>query len=99
MAKFGAAAALGIIDAGGRNVTIGVQTLTGSLSVSGIVGMVVFTQYWYWFPLTHFLSLSFVPTSIIGLDENLNVYLRPISILCVCGLTSSRFLTSNSLQH
>ncbi|KAF8442751.1 armadillo-type protein [Terfezia claveryi] len=73
MAKFGAAAALGIIDAGGRNVTIGLQTPTGSLNVSGIVGMVVFTQYWYWFPLTHFLSLSFVPTSIIGLDENLNI--------------------------
>jgi len=96
MAKFGAATALGIIDAGGRNVTIGLQTPTGSLNVSGIVGMVVFTQYWYWFPLTHFLSLSFVPTSIIGLDENLNVCLCPIFILCVCGLTSSRFLISNS---
>ncbi|KAF8471780.1 armadillo-type protein [Kalaharituber pfeilii] len=73
MAKFGAAIALGIIDAGGRNVTIGLQTPTGSLNVSGIVGMVVFTQYWYWFPLSHFLSLSFVPTSIIGLDENLEI--------------------------
>lgn len=80
MAKFGAAVALGIIDAGGRNVTIGLQTPTGSLNVSGIVGMVVFTQYWYWFPLTHFLSLSFVPTSIIGLDENLNVSAMPSSI-------------------
>lgn len=73
MAKFGAALALGIIDAGGRNVTIGLQTPTGSLNVMGIVGMAVFTQYWYWFPLTHFLTLSFVPTSIIGLDQDLNV--------------------------
>ncbi|KAI5808617.1 armadillo-type protein [Peziza echinospora] len=73
MAKFGAALALGIIDAGGRNVTIGLQTPTGSLNVMGIVGMAVFTQYWYWFPLTHFLTMSFVPTSIIGLDENLNI--------------------------
>ena len=76
LAKFGASLALGIIDAGGRNVTIGLQTPTGSLNVSGIVGMAVFTQYWYWFPLTHFLSLSFIPTCIIGLDENLSVGLN-----------------------
>lgn len=73
MAKFGAALALGIIDAGGRNVTIGLQTPTGSLNLPAIVGMAVFTQYWYWFPFTHFLTLSFVPTGIIGLNEDLDV--------------------------
>jgi 26S proteasome regulatory subunit N2 len=73
MAKFGCALALGIIDAGGRNCTIGLQTQTGNLNMAGIVGMAVFTQYWYWFPLTHFLSLSFTPTSIIGLDHELDV--------------------------
>ncbi|KAF8251062.1 26S proteasome regulatory complex, non-ATPase subcomplex, Rpn2/Psmd1 subunit [Wilcoxina mikolae CBS 423.85] len=73
MAKFGAALALGIIDAGGRNVTIGLQTPTGSLNVPAIVGMAVFTQYWYWFPLTHFLTLSFTPVGLIGLDEDLNI--------------------------
>ena len=73
MAKFGCALALGIIDAGGRNCTIGLQTQTGNLNMAGIVGMAVFTQYWYWFPLTHFLSLSFTPTSVIGLDHDLNV--------------------------
>ncbi|KAK3485214.1 26S proteasome regulatory complex, non-ATPase subcomplex, Rpn2/Psmd1 subunit [Neurospora hispaniola] len=73
MTKFGAALALGIIDAGGRNCTIGLQTQTGNLNMAGIVGMAVFTQYWYWFPFTHFLSLSFVPTSIIGLDSDLAI--------------------------
>lgn len=73
MTKFGAAVALGILDAGGRNCSIGLQTQTGNLNMSGIVGMVVFTQYWYWFPFTHFLSLSFVPTSIIGLDNELEI--------------------------
>ena len=73
MAKFGCALALGIIDAGGRNCTIGLQTQTGNLNMAGIVGMAVFTQYWYWFPLTHFLSLSFTPTSVIGLDHELDV--------------------------
>jgi 26S proteasome regulatory subunit N2 len=73
MTKFGAAIALGIIDAGGRNCTIGLQTQTGNLNMAGIVGMAVFTQYWYWFPFTHFLSLSFSPTSIIGLDHDLEI--------------------------
>ena len=73
MAKFGAAIALGIIDAGGRNCTIGLQTQTGNLNMAAVVGMAVFTQYWYWFPFTHFLSLSFTPTSIIGVDQDLEV--------------------------
>ena len=73
MTKFGAALALGIIDAGGRNCTIGLQTQTGNLNMAGIVGMAVFTQYWYWFPFTHFLSLAFTPTSIIALDHELDI--------------------------
>lgn len=73
MAKFGCALALGIIDAGGRNCTIGLQTQTGNLNMAGIVGMAVFTQYWYWFPFTHFLSLTFTPTSMIGLNHELEI--------------------------
>ncbi|KAG8533085.1 uncharacterized protein KY384_001868 [Bacidia gigantensis] len=73
MTKFGSAIALGIIDAGGRNCTISLQTQTGNLHMPGIVGMAVFTQYWYWFPLTHFLSLSFAPTSVIALNQELEV--------------------------
>lgn len=73
MTKFGASLALGIIDAGGRNCSIGLQTQTGNLNMPGIVGMAVFIQYWYWFPFTHFLSLAFVPTSVIGLDHELEI--------------------------
>jgi 26S proteasome regulatory subunit N2 len=73
MTKFGSAVSLGIIDAGGRNCTISLQTQTGNLNMAGIVGMAVFTQYWYWFPLTHFLSLSFTPTAIIAVDQDLEV--------------------------
>jgi 26S proteasome regulatory subunit N2 len=73
MAKFGCALALGIIDAGGRNCTIGLQTPSGTLNMAAIVGMAVFTQYWYWFPLTHFLALSFTPTAIIGVDQDLEI--------------------------
>lgn len=73
MAKFGCAIALGIIDAGGRNCTISLQTQTGNLNMPAIVGAAVFTQYWYWFPLAHFLSLSFTPTAVIGVDPQLEI--------------------------
>ncbi|KAI9310565.1 armadillo-type protein [Dichotomocladium elegans] len=71
MAKFGAALAQGIIDAGGRNVTISLVSRNGHLNMAAIVGTVVFTQFWYWYPLTHMLSLAFTPTAIIGLNKNL----------------------------
>merc|ERR1712073_140326 len=73
MAKFGAILAQGIIDAGGRNVTVSLQSRTGHTSMLGVVGMLVFTQYWYWFPLSHFLSLAFQPTAVIGLNANLDM--------------------------
>ncbi|KAI9206804.1 armadillo-type protein [Polychytrium aggregatum] len=73
MAKFGAVLAQGIIDAGGRNVTISLQSRSGLANMSAIVGMAVFTQFWYWYPLTHFLSLAFTPTPLIGLNKNLEV--------------------------
>ncbi|GMF00789.1 unnamed protein product [[Candida] boidinii] len=41
--------------------------------MKAIAGLLVFSQSWYWYPLTHFLSLSFSPTSIIGVREDLKV--------------------------
>merc|ERR1712051_956393 len=58
---------------GGRNVTVSLQSRTGHTSMLGVVGMLIFTQYWYWFPLTHFLCLAFQPTAVIGLNSNLDM--------------------------
>ncbi|CEH15192.1 26s proteasome regulatory subunit rpn2 psmd1 [Ceraceosorus bombacis] len=71
MAKFGAALAQGLIDAGGRNVTIGLQSRSGSSNMPAIVGMALFTQFWYWFPMAHFASLALTPTAVIGLNRDL----------------------------
>ncbi|CAG8448243.1 2744_t:CDS:10 [Cetraspora pellucida] len=73
MAKFGAVLGQGIIDAGGRNATISLQSRSGHSNMPAIVGMAVFTQFWYWFPLTHFLSLALSPTAIIGLNKELKI--------------------------
>uniref|UniRef100_A0AAQ4Q1V3 26S proteasome non-ATPase regulatory subunit 1 n=1 Tax=Gasterosteus aculeatus aculeatus TaxID=481459 RepID=A0AAQ4Q1V3_GASAC len=73
MAKFGAILAQGILDAGGRNVTISLQSRTGHTHMPSLVGLLVFTQFWFWFPLSHFLSLAFTPTAIIGLNKDLKM--------------------------
>ncbi|CAD6204307.1 GSCOCG00009910001-RA-CDS [Cotesia congregata] len=73
MAKFGAILAQGIIDAGGRNVTVSLQSRTGHTNMLAVVGTLVFTQYWYWFPLTHALALAFTPTCVIGLNAQLKM--------------------------
>lgn len=58
---------------GGRNVTISLVSRAGHANMPAIVGTAIFTQFWYWYPLTHMLSLAFTPTAIIGLNKNLEV--------------------------
>lgn len=64
---------LGIIDAGGRNVTVSLQSRTGHTNMLAVVGMLAFTQYWYWFPLAHCLALAFTPTCLITLNAQLKM--------------------------
>lgn len=73
MARFGAVLGQSFIDAGGRNVTISLQSRAGTKNTSAIVGMAMFCQFWYWYPLAHCACLAFEPTGIIGLDENLRI--------------------------
>uniref|UniRef100_A0A8C0TRT7 26S proteasome non-ATPase regulatory subunit 1 n=1 Tax=Canis lupus familiaris TaxID=9615 RepID=A0A8C0TRT7_CANLF len=80
MAKFGAILAQGILDAGGHNVTISLQSRTGHTHMPSVVGVLVFTQFWFWFPLSHFLSLAYTPTCVIGLNKDLKVSTAVLSI-------------------
>jgi len=73
MCKFGAIYASGIIDAGGRNSTIALHSRSGHKNMPAIVGLAVFTQFWYWYPLSHFISLALTPTAIIGLNKDLKL--------------------------
>nr|GME03402.1 26S proteasome non-ATPase regulatory subunit 1 homolog A-like [Ipomoea batatas]GME15247.1 26S proteasome non-ATPase regulatory subunit 1 homolog A-like [Ipomoea batatas] len=73
MSKMGAILASGILDAGGRNVTIKLLSKTKHDKITAIVGLAVFSQFWYWYPLIYFVSLSFSPTAFIGLNYDLKV--------------------------
>jgi len=73
MTKFGCFIAEGILNAGGRNVTLALHAPSGHKRMAAIVGMAVFSQYWYWYPLIPMLSLSFSPTMVTGLNKDLNM--------------------------
>lgn len=88
MTKMGAILAHGILDGGGRNAAISLVSANGRKRMLSMVGMVVFTQYWYWYPLVHFVSLSFSPTSIIGLTANLDM---PANFKVVSGAPPSKY--------
>lgn len=82
MTKMGAIMAQGIIDAGGRNVTIGLRAKSGYPRMTAVLSMLVFTQYWYWYPLSYFISLTFVPTAFIGLDSQLKMPMCSVTSHC-----------------
>ncbi|OIT06050.1 PREDICTED: 26S proteasome non-ATPase regulatory subunit 1 homolog A-like [Nicotiana attenuata] len=73
MIKMGAILASGILDAGGRNVTIKLLSKTKHDKITAVVGLAVFSQFWYWYPLIYFISLAFSPTAFIGLNYDLKM--------------------------
>ncbi|KAH7857106.1 hypothetical protein Vadar_009047 [Vaccinium darrowii] len=73
MSKMGAILASGILDAGGRNVTIKLLSKTKHDKITAVVGLAVFSQFWYWYPLIYFISLSFSPAAFIGLNYDLKI--------------------------
>ncbi|CAH8442986.1 unnamed protein product [Heterobilharzia americana] len=73
LAKFGAIIACGILDAGGCNMTISLQTRTGNSNMAAAVGLLIFQNFWFWHPLTNFISLAFTPTALIALNKDLNM--------------------------
>lgn len=73
LSRMGAILSQGIINAAGRNATISLTTKDGNLRQNAVVGLVMFMQYWYWYPLLNFFSLALTPTALIGVNEQLKV--------------------------
>jgi len=73
MCKFGAVLASGIIDAGGRNCTVSLHSRSGHKNLNAFVGLALFTQFWYWYPLANFFALALTPTAIVGLNKDLKL--------------------------
>ncbi len=95
MAKMGAILATGILDAGGRNATISLQSRAGFTKMASVVGMAVWSQYWYWYPLMHFMSLALHPTMIMGLNKDFKL---PCEWNIVCDARPSQFSYPKPLE-
>lgn len=88
MVKFGAVLATGLMDAGGRNSVLRLVSPSGHLDHRALAGAALFAQLWYWYPMTHFLSLALAPTGLIAIDEQLRV---PANWAASCASAPSRF--------
>ena len=70
--RFGGLLSKGLMELGGRNCNISLVSSTGENKMTSIIGMCLFTQYYYWFPMIHFINLAVNPTMLIGLDNTMH---------------------------
>merc|ERR1719502_582282 len=84
----GAVLAHGLIDAGGRNVTLALSSRAGFTKASAVVGVALWAQHWYWYPMQHMISLSFAPTALIGLNKEFKM---PTKFTAACAAKPSLF--------
>ncbi|KAH8583274.1 RPN2 26s proteasome regulatory subunit [Cryptosporidium sp. chipmunk genotype I] len=87
--RFGAILGLGLMDSGGRNVRASLFSRNGeSLRPQSVAGFSLFFQFWFWFPLVHCISLSYLPTCTVGLDDQFRV---PKSFSMRCNSAKEKF--------
>ena len=73
LSRMGSIISNGILNAAGRNATISLTTRDGNVRQNAVVGMVLFMQHWYWYPLLHFVTLAMTPTALIAVNKDLKV--------------------------
>eukprot|EP00826_Nyctotherus_ovalis_P060137 TRINITY_DN8413_c0_g1_i2.p1 TRINITY_DN8413_c0_g1~~TRINITY_DN8413_c0_g1_i2.p1 ORF type:complete len:948 (-),score=375.69 TRINITY_DN8413_c0_g1_i2:1130-3973(-) len=88
LCRFGAIVAKGILEAGGRNCLIQLISRLGSPRITTVVGLVVFNQFWYWFPYINFLSLALTPTALLGINADIKM---PASFSVISNMKPSMF--------
>jgi hypothetical protein len=69
----GAIMAQGILDAGGRNACVALRSRAGFFRRTTVIGLAMFTQYWYWHPLSYCLGLAFQPSGMVGVAGDMRV--------------------------
>lgn len=86
--KFGAMLGLGLLEAGGRNALVTLTSQSGVCKKGAVLGMVMFAQYWYWFPFAQMISLSLEPSFLMGINKDLKM---PKSFAIKCNTKKSTF--------
>jgi len=88
LTKLGAIIAAGIIDAGGRNCSVSLRSPGGFIRPNACIGIVLWTQHWYWYPMLHFFSLALSPSVLVGLNKEFKL---PQSFAVHCAAPSSKY--------
>lgn len=92
MARMGALLGLGLADMGGRNVAVSMLSRGGALRLPAVIGVALFAQYWYWFPMMHCVALAGAPLGLAGLRSDLTLPpLGPSSLSVACACPPSWF--------
>ena len=81
--RMGAIMATGIIDAGGRNARVQLLTNGGRLRKTTAVGLAMFVQYWYWYPLSYFFGVALTPSALIAVEPK-ELKTPRIELWCEC---------------
>lgn len=72
-ARFGALLGRSLLDACGKNGIVSIFGMSGDLSHKSICGAILFSQYWYWYPLVPFITLCMRPTLLLAVDTDLKL--------------------------
>merc|ERR1712038_911549 len=96
LTKMGAILAAGIIDAGGRNCSFDLGSKNGFTKMTSAVGIALWLQHRYWFPMMHMFSLAITPTYTIGLNRDFKF---PKNFEIVCNAKPSHFAYPKKLEE
>lgn len=69
----GALLAIGILDIGGRNMVVSLTTRSGIPKHEAVAGMLVFLNYWNWFPYINFIAFTLTPSAFIGINSDFKI--------------------------
>ena len=68
-------------------MTVGLRSASGYFRRTSCVGMMLFLQYWYWYPLSYCLSLALQPSALIGLNADLKLPKMQVWLLATASST------------
>ena len=72
-------------------MTVGLRSASGYFRRTSCVGMMLFLQYWYWYPLSYCLSLALQPSALIGLNADLKLPKMQVRLLPTASSTFNWF--------
>lgn len=65
-------------------MTVGLRSHSGYFRRTSVVALAIFSQYWYWYPLSYFLTLTLQPTALLGLNAELQMPKLQVNLLLAC---------------